>query len=121
MGDAANGNEVAGEKIGEARWGVSVKLNENRAKSAAAYADTAYPDVPARPTGVMEKNLEKVSQSFQSPEFKLAQGGAASNLLRPLAALVIGFFVGSGGTLALFHFGRGSSTASEEPLLAVLA
>jgi len=119
--DGPNTNEVAGEKIGEARWGVSASLNGNRAKSAAAYADTAYPDVPARPQGVMEKNPVKTSQSFQSPEFKLAQGGAASNLLRPLAALVIGFFVGSGGTLALFYLGRGSSAASEEPLLAVLA
>merc|ERR1712060_106095 len=116
--DAPNTNEVAGEKIGEARWGVSASLNGNRARSAAAYSDTAYPDIPARPTGVLDKNPEKVSQSFQSPVFKLAQGGAASSILRPLAALVIGFFVGSGGTLALFHFGRGSSSASEEPLLA---
>merc|ERR1712048_520262 len=110
--EAPNTNEVAGEKIGEARWGVSASLNGNRARSAAAYADTAYPDIPARPTGVLEKNPKKTSQSFQSPEFKLAQGGAASNLLHPLAALVIGFFVGSGGTLALFYFSR-SSVASE--------
>jgi len=69
----------------------------------------------------MEKNPTKVSQSFQSPEFKLAQHGAASTFARPLAALVIGFFVGSGGTLALFHFSRGPSTTNEEPLLSVMA
>jgi len=118
--EAPNTNEVAGEKIGEARWGVSASLNANRAKSAAAYADTAYPDVPARPQGVMEKNPVKTSQSFQSPEFKLERSGTTSSFVRPLAALLIGFLVGSGGTLALFRFGRGPAS-SEEPLLAVLA
>jgi len=118
--DAPNTNEVAGEVIGEARWGVAATLNGNRARSEAVYAGVAYPDVPARPAGVMEKNPAKGAQIFQSPEFKLERSGTTSSFVHPLAALLIGFLVGSGGTLVLFRFGRGP-VSSEEPLLAVLA
>merc|ERR1712157_577726 len=55
----ATSNQVEGEQIGQARWGVSATLNANRAKSAAVYADATIPDVPARPTGVMDKNPVK--------------------------------------------------------------
>merc|ERR1712187_1023903 len=118
--EGPNGNEVAGEKNGEARWGVSANLNANRAKSGSVYADVAYPDVPARPQGVMEKNPVKTSQSFISPEFKASRNDV-NRFLRPLVAMAGGFVVGSASTLALFYLASGRKTSNEEPLLAVMA
>jgi len=60
-------------------------------------------------------------QGKSSPVFKLAQHDDVSRFARPLAAMLIGFFVGSAATLAIFRFGRGRTTSSEEPLLAVVA
>merc|ERR1711879_243999 len=92
------------------------KLNDNGKATKSAY-DVAIPEVGERPTDL----AAPVYQGKASPSIKLAQHDAFSRIARPLAAMLIGFFVGSAGTLALFRLGRGASTGSEEPLLAVIA
>merc|ERR1712046_101322 len=106
-------NQVQNEKVA-ARWGNPQKLYSNKAESGygpearmAAYG-IAVPEVGDRNTALAE-NVPYQGKS--SPVFKLAQRDAVSRFALPLAAMLIGFFVGSAATLAIFRFARGTATA----------
>merc|ERR1719277_1029924 len=97
-------------------FGQPSPLNNNGKKTSEAYP-IAIPEVGERPTDLAGPNAG--GQGNPSAAFK-AQHDNVGRFARPLAALLIGFFVGSAGTLAIFRLSRGASTASEEPLLAVV-
>merc|ERR1719145_474653 len=111
-------NQVPGEVV-TAKWGIAKKLyGEKGAYADAAQAyDIAIPEVGDRNT---EYAKDVPYQGKSSPVFK-SESDAVSRFARPLAAMLIGFCVGSAGTLVIFRFGRGTATASEEPLLSVVA
>merc|ERR1719410_1934593 len=110
----AVGNELPAEVIGS-KWSLMTdkgqyKLNDNGKATANAYP-IAIPEVGARPTDL----ANPAYQGKASPSIKLAQHDAVSRIARPLAAMLIGFFVGSGATLLAFRFGLvGTKSASEE-------
>merc|ERR1711879_224530 len=96
------GNELPAEVIGS-KWSLMTekgqyKLNDNKKATAAAYP-IAIPEVGARPTDLASPGY----QGKASPSIKLAQHDAVNRIARPLAAMLIGFFVGSVATLALFR------------------
>merc|ERR1712014_158059 len=95
-------NQVPGETV-TAKWGIAKKLyGESGAYADAAKAyDIAIPEVGARNTDYAK---DVPYQGKSSPVFKAETN---YNLARPLAALCIGFFVGSAGTLAIFRFTQG--------------
>jgi len=110
------GNKKFAEVPKYSAAGVPSPLNVNAKKTAEAYP-IQIPEVGERPTDYASV---KTNQGNPSAAFK-AQHDDIGRYARPFAALLIGFFVGSAGTLAVFRlFGRGASTASEEPLLAVV-
>merc|ERR1712050_548422 len=97
--------------------GMPSPLNVNGKKSSEAYP-IEIPEVGERPTDLAGPKAG--GQGNPSAAFK-AQHDNVGRFARPLAALLIGFFVGTAGTLAIFRLSsRGASAASEQPLLAVV-
>merc|ERR1712014_15832 len=114
-----NYNSMGIKKEGDPlrRWGIanSAILNENGEKTLNAY-DVKIPEVGERPT----QYAENIKYQGKSSAVYKAEENSVNRFLRPLAAMLVGFFVGSAGTLAIYHFSRGMSAANEQPLLAVV-
>merc|ERR1712224_607322 len=101
-------------------WGVEGK--PIRGRGGDNIYDVKMPEVTKYTSNTEAKDIPKSATGYGPPSVEknprlLAEEVPETDNLNSAAGLLIGLFMGSGATLAVWFFRRGAFTAREEPLL----